>query len=60
MKLKVRKIRYRIASGFFYTIDRRLFPFGWETLYHNGGWVTFGNRTWANEYVRLYNAIKRK
>lgn len=49
-----------MRSGNVYTIDRRLFPFGWDTVYHRGRWAFFGNRTWANEYVRLYNAIKRK
>lgn len=57
MKLKVSCIRMR--SGNMYTIDRRFFPFVWETVYHRGRWVFFGNLTWANEYVRLYNAIKK-
>lgn len=58
MKLRVKRL-YGHPCGYFYVVDRRIFPFFWETLWHRGYWVCFGNRTWANEYVRLYNAIRK-
>lgn len=58
MKLKIAKLK-TVRGNWIYTIDRRIFPFGYETLYHHGRFVWFGNLTWAKEYIRLYNAIKK-
>ena len=59
MKLKIQKLRTPRGEWFF-CIDRRIFPFGYETLYRYGRFVFFSDLTWAKEYIRLYNAIKKK
>lgn len=60
MILRIKPCRY-VNHGrkhTYYEIQQLTF-FGWETIYHNGGFIMFWNRTWAEEFVRLYNALQR-
>lgn len=60
MRLRVTICRYwqKGKPATWYEIERPTL-FGWETLWRYYGFARFRNLADAEEYVRLYNAIKR-
>ena len=61
MKLRVAVLRFRTKSGSTvtkYYIEYFGFSYGWDFLYHHG-LVSFRKRADAEEYIRLYNSIKK-
>ena len=61
MILRIKPRRF-INHGRMYTefeIQNMTF-YGWENIFHNSRFLVFRKRSDAEEFVRLYNAIKRK
>ena len=59
LRIKPRRYYSRGKYRTFFEIQKLTF-YGWDNIFHISGFLDFSKRSDAEEFVRLYNAIKRK